>query len=64
MKVFDHRQENIVGRFSTDSVEIIETIGENSDFIVRLKNGQDHIYRCSCVFSFEHFGNLTQVVIS
>jgi hypothetical protein len=64
MKVVDHRRENTIGRFSTDSVEAIETIGKDSDYIVILKNGQKHIYRCSCAITFERVGNTTQVIIS
>ena len=66
-KVFDHRKGEYAyhnGRFSVDSIESIETISENADYIVRLKNGQEHIFRCSCCIIFDNSTGITQMVIS
>ncbi|MCP4369929.1 MAG: hypothetical protein GY797_17710 [Deltaproteobacteria bacterium] len=56
---FDHRPQwtHILGRFKIADVEAIETMAPDGDLIIRLKNGDDHYYRCSCAITFEN-GNL------
>jgi len=68
MKIFDHRdyvKNYHNGRFSTDSVKSIETMNNpDADFIIKLKNGQEHIFRCSCCIIFDNSTEINQMIIS
>lgn len=65
MAIVDYRKKNHVGRYSTDSVELIETMNNHdADIKVVLKNGQEHLFRCSCAITFQDVMGITQVIIS
>jgi len=63
---FDHRPDwnNSGGhQFKTKDVEAIETTGTDSDYVVRLQNGEDHYFRCSCCITFHEREGITYINI-
>ena len=53
-KKIDHRPDwtGTDGEFEISSIESIETIGADNDYVVRLYNGDEHYFRCSCCITF------------
>ncbi len=62
-KKIDHRpyRTNSPGIFIIQDVELIETTGCDSDYVIRLKCGDDHYYRCSCAITFEKSGKFLTI---
>ena len=52
--IFDHRSQfkGSTGKFKTKKIDSVETIGDESDYIIRLLNNETHIFRCSCCITF------------
>jgi len=46
----DHRDDKTTmsNKIEIGQVEMIETFGQNNDYCIYLKNGDEHWFRCSC----------------
>lgn len=52
----DHRgmDDHSPGKFKVADVEFVETTGEYNDFLIVLKDGHSHLFRCSCAIVFRN----------